>query len=296
MATPSTPAQAGCVAADAEGHLTELCALLKRAGAGRYRVEPAGRGRPADVGSGWSLTGGVDESERKAAAELVARLYRSELELRSLSAEILERYEEATLVYRLADRLGAVLGGAAVSRLVLEDAAAVLGAPVGEVWLRDGAGLSLAASVPPGRSTLESPESPEALAAMEDGRCRVLGGDDGREPMAVVPLPDPEGAPIGVLVLVGRAEGRPYRTGDVKLLTALASLTSGPSFGTTAWRPPPARRRLASARSRSRDRFTVTCFPHRIPLYRASTSREPAGPPRTSAATITVTSTCRTGA
>ena len=56
-------------------------------------------------------------------------------ELESLSAEILDRYEEVSMVYRLSERLGAVLGQRAVSRMVLEEAAQVLRARGAELWI-----------------------------------------------------------------------------------------------------------------------------------------------------------------
>jgi len=54
----------------------------------------------------------ADPSDRDG---LVARLARQESEIDSLCAEVLERYEEATFVYRLSERIGSVLGERAIA-------------------------------------------------------------------------------------------------------------------------------------------------------------------------------------
>ncbi len=158
----------------------------------------------------------------RAAAEAVRR---AEGEIESLCAEILERYEEASLIYRLTERLGTVLGDDAIARLVLDDAARVLGARAGEIWLQKGRVAELSAAVP------EAPVTPELerrgpFTALYDGRPWLREPDAGVEAAAAVPLPDPQGDPIGVLILRGRTDGRSYRSGEIKLLTAIAALTS----------------------------------------------------------------------
>jgi sigma-B regulation protein RsbU (phosphoserine phosphatase) len=159
-------------------------------------------------------------------AEIATKLEQAEQEIHSLSAEILERYEEATLVYRLGERLGSVLGEESISCLVLEDAARVLGARAGEIWLRGRERLYLAATVPAKRVTPWSADEEGVATALNENRpwLREAAGDS--EPLIALPLPSPSGPAIGVLVLRGRSEGRSYRSGEVKLLTALASLTS----------------------------------------------------------------------
>jgi serine phosphatase RsbU (regulator of sigma subunit) len=166
---------------------------------------PPGPGHPAD------------------AAALTARLQRQEEEIDSLCAEILERYEEATFVYRLSERIGSVLGERAIAELVLKDAAAVLGAHGGEVWLKVGAEFVLAAGqIAP---TADGPE-PAVLARLSAGRTWTREGSRGASACAAVPLPDGFGAVLGALVLRGRPEGRGYLTGELKLLTAIAALAS----------------------------------------------------------------------
>jgi hypothetical protein len=165
----------------------------------------------------------VARTERRPIDELM----RAEQEIRSLSAEILERYEEATLVYRLSERLSAVLGERAISELVLQDAARVLRARAGEIWLRGSEGLTLAARVPNEGAPPGELERSAAECAYDDGRPWTREPEhDGEEPTVAVPLPCRGDRPLGVLLLRGREEGRPYRSGEIKLMTALATLTS----------------------------------------------------------------------
>jgi sigma-B regulation protein RsbU (phosphoserine phosphatase) len=212
-----------------EQRLVEICALLERAGAGPFRAirdELSGTPGRLPLLSGWALGGGGDEAQRRAAVEVVRGLYRAEDEIRSLSVEILDRYEETTLIYRLSQRLGTVLGEAALAHLVVENAADLLGARSAEIWLRDEDEIHLSAAVPEKRSLPCDPHAEIARAALEEGKIWTRDAGAGVEALAVVPLPDPGKRPIGVLVLRGRAEGRSYRSVEVKLLQTLASLTS----------------------------------------------------------------------
>lgn len=152
--------------------------------------------------------------------EGVAR--RQEEEIRSLCAELLERYEEATFVYRLAERIAAERGEAAIARLVLEDVVGVLGASRGEVWLEEEGVWSLAASWG-SDGEAEGEAEPEALLQARAGQPWIR---EGARSIVAIPLPTPGGAPIGALLLRGRRGERSYRAGDVKLLSAIASLAS----------------------------------------------------------------------
>ena len=148
-----------------------------------------------------------------------------EQELASLSEEILDRYEEVSLVYRLSERLGAVLGQRAVSRLVLEEAAQVLRARGAELWVREDDRIERAATVgivPPPLHAVDRP----LHDAVERAKVHLQEPTTGTEARLIVPLPSPAGRPIGALVMRERTDGSPYRTGHVKLLSALATLTS----------------------------------------------------------------------
>ena len=157
--------------------------------------------------------------------EAPAAVDRAEQEIASLSEEILERYEEVSMVYRLSERLGAVLGRRAVSRLVLEEAAQVLHARGAELWVREDDRIERAAAVGVVPPPLHSVD--RALHdAVEGAKVHLQEPGAGTEARLIVPLPSPAGRPIGALVMRERTNGSPYRTGHVKLVSALATLTS----------------------------------------------------------------------
>ncbi len=157
--------------------------------------------------------------------DVAIRLLDAEDEIRSLCGEVLERYEETTLVYRLADRLGSVLGEEAIAETVLEDAARVLGSRYAEIWLRRENRMDLVASVParPGQLAVERPGPRKAIF---EGRPWIQESGEGAVPEIAVPIPGAEGESLGAIVLTGRSDQRNYRTGELKLLTALASMVS----------------------------------------------------------------------
>ncbi|HKQ61706.1 MAG TPA: GAF domain-containing SpoIIE family protein phosphatase [Candidatus Polarisedimenticolaceae bacterium] len=203
--------------AGAERRLRDLCGLLERAGAGGFELEfDRGENR-------WGLRG-PDPERIRAVRELLGTLCSAEEDLRSLSSEILQRYEEVTLVYRLTERLGAVLGEEAISELVLADAARVLGASSGALWLWREDRFALTAALPPGRAP--QLDDPAALHALRENRVWVTPRDPRCEPAIAVPLPGDSGRPVGVLLLRGRGDGRPFGTVEDKLLTALGGLTA----------------------------------------------------------------------
>ena len=157
---------------------------------------------------------------------LLSRIACQEAEIESLCAEVLTRYEEATFVYRLSERIGSVLGERAIAALVVKEAAGVLGADAAELWLKAGGQLVRAAAFP------ESPESAGAEAGetiqqtAATGRTFVRDASGGVPASAAVALPEGPSAYLGALVLQGRSEGRPYLTGEIKLMTAIAALAA----------------------------------------------------------------------
>jgi sigma-B regulation protein RsbU (phosphoserine phosphatase) len=156
-------------------------------------------------------------------AGLLERLKRQESEIESLCAEVLERYEEATFVYRLSERIGSVLGENAIAGLVVREAASVLSARSGELWLRRGATLTLAASIPESSGIVPMPAAQETVAT---GLPWVRDGGSGETASAAVALPEGHASSLGALVLHGRPEGRGYMTGEIKLMTAIAALAA----------------------------------------------------------------------
>lgn len=159
---------------------------------------------------------------------LVQRLARAEAEIESLCREIVERYEEVTLIHRLSDQLGATLGEQARAQLVVEEASRALGARHAEMWLMHDGELRLAASAPE-----PSPVAPAGvlreegpLGALRHGRPWIREAGLGSEAAVAVPLGTPRAEAIGVLVLRGREDGRAFGTSEVKLLSAVTCLTA----------------------------------------------------------------------
>lgn len=212
-----------------QSRLNEICELLRQAGADRFTVSSTPEDPDAQhstVVGAWVLAGGTDGARRQAAAELTGRLYQAEVEMESLCAEILERYEEANLVFRLSQRLATVRGETSIAMLIVEEAAATLAARAAELWLRDQQSVVLAAAVPGDDPRPWELREQGPLVAFKEGRPWLREASIGGEAVSAVPLPSPEGEPLGVLVLRGRGDGRSYRTGDIKLLSALACLAS----------------------------------------------------------------------
>ena len=189
------------------------------------RSGPDGWGQDVStVGKGVALAGGSAKT-RAIAAGVLADALDSHEELTSLCAEIAERYEEASLVYRLSDRLGAVMGEAEIAKLVLAGAAEVLGAGSAELWLHRGPAVELAAAVPEAPADLQAARQ-GAFSALYEGRPWIREASEEHPSEIAVPLPDPGGDPIGVLVLRDRPAGRSYGSGEIKVLTTVAALTS----------------------------------------------------------------------
>lgn len=153
---------------------------------------------------------------------LSSRLERQESDIESLCEELLERYEESTFVYRLSERIGSVRGECAIAGLVAREAAEVFGAHGVEVWLKTGGTVVLAGAFPGARATEILQPVRETL---ETGRAWVADASS-FEPSAAVALPQDPGAYFGALVLHGRADGRRYLTGEIKLMTAIAALAA----------------------------------------------------------------------
>jgi len=227
MARPGSAKDHGQEHPPFDDRLAQVCAEVALSLQLELRIaptDPEASTPSVPVAAGWALVGDSDERRLQGAAELIGRLRRNEFEIQGLCAEIVEREEEVNLVYRLCERLGTVVGEAAMARLVLDEAARVLGARSGGLWLRGGDGLNAVAGFPstPVRRNLTRSE---ALSVMRDGKPWVQeAGPDGESAVAV-PLSSPRG-PIGLMALWGRSCGRAYRAGDVKLLTAIATLTA----------------------------------------------------------------------
>lgn len=168
----------------------------------------------------------------EALASLLAVVLGGELERRALSEETLERYKELNFLYTFAERLGGCLGRAETATLVREEAEKLFRAEVAAVLLRDDDGHALQAA----STTADRPPELAALLSQRDVIDRVI--ELGR-PELVEEL-DPTSADLAGLgsimcaplrsaqrtigvVVVGVRGSCPWRSGDVKLLSSLAS-------------------------------------------------------------------------
>lgn len=171
--------------------------------------------------SGQSTTPGAPgDAERD---QLLARIACQEAEIDSLCAEVLVRYEEATFVYRLSERIGSALGERAIALLVVKEAAAVLGAESATLWLKTGGAIAKAASFPDGTEAAPGEAVCQTIAT---GRTWLQDPTAEAPASAAVALPEGPNAFLGALVLRGRSGGRAYLTGELKLMTAIAALAA----------------------------------------------------------------------
>ncbi len=202
--------------------------ILARAGDGPFVLDPQGTGaaseRIPDAGN-CHLAGG-DPASRQVVAQLAGRVCSLERDLESLSAEILDRYEEVSLVHRLSQRLASASGEAEMTRIVVEEAVRVLSADGAELWLGGGGDVALAAAVPaePAQGRTLSEQGP--LAALREGQSWTREATNGGEAVLATPVPGDGSAPLGVLILRGNRDGGSFRTGSVRLVAALVSLAS----------------------------------------------------------------------
>ena len=152
-------------------------------------------------------------------------------QLEEMTAELLDRYEELTLLYELGASFASVLEVDRVCEIALEKAADAIGASKAIVALVGPDGLYAAALR--GTDRLSSGGVTEWVA--RHGRELLLHEDepapagtsrDDTEdgPVLSVPLlPPGEGDPLGALTLAGKAGAARFSAGDAKLATAVAA-------------------------------------------------------------------------
>jgi hypothetical protein len=178
-----------------------------------------------------------DRSARAVAA-VIAYAAAREADKRSLAREALDRYRELNLVYDLAETLSGLRSVAAIGQAALSEVARMRG---------EGTGFLLLANSETGR--LSSPDGvpigPLNHIAIGEG---IVGGLGSGEPVILNKVDaDPRSSPVergfGALIVaplrergigigaIGAATAGPheYEAGDLKVLTAIASLT-GPAI------------------------------------------------------------------
>jgi GAF domain len=185
-------------------------------------------------------TVGYVEGDRvaRAVAAVIAYAAAREADKRSLAREALDRYRELNLVYDLAETLSGLRSVAAIGQAALAEVARMRG---------EGAGFLLLADPETGR--LSAPDGVPAGPLNHIGHgVGLVGGLGSGEPAIVNdvgadPRASPAERPLGALIVaplrgrgvaigaIGAATDGPheYEAGDLKVLTAIASLT-GPAI------------------------------------------------------------------
>ena len=149
-------------------------------------------------------------------------------QLGEMTAELLDRYEELTLLYDLGGSLASVFDIARIAEIALEKAAQVIGATEAVVGLDGERGIELAAAL--GGARLDAGGITELVAST--GRELLLHADDpapgqaprvtGQSVLSVPLIPPGEEVAIGALTLA-RTRGAEFSAGDAKLASAVAT-------------------------------------------------------------------------
>ena len=150
-------------------------------------------------------------------------------QLEEMAAELLDRYEELTLLYDLAGSLASVFEVARICEIALEKAAQAIGATEAVVGLTGEHGVELVAAL--GGAGLDSGGITEHVATT--GRELLLHEQDpgpeqalriqGQSVLSVPLIPPGAEAAIGALTLAGKRGGLEFSAGDAKLANAVAT-------------------------------------------------------------------------
>jgi serine phosphatase RsbU (regulator of sigma subunit) len=152
-------------------------------------------------------------------AEVLADRAAREIELTTIADELLDRYEEATLLYDLSQTLGSVFDVPTACTLALQKARAVIPARSSVVVLtRADGSLEVAAGTP------LAGDEVSARVAATGTEALLHAGEDADEAFLSVPLAvsrDADAQVLGALTLAGRDTR--FSAGEAKLANAIAS-------------------------------------------------------------------------
>jgi sigma-B regulation protein RsbU (phosphoserine phosphatase) len=154
-----------------------------------------------------------------------------ESEIEDLSREILERYEEVNILYRLSDSFRDVFDEQEILERLLSESARSVHASAGwiSVLTPDGR-LKPPVTLSRGRPSRETDAMALAARSIAEDRALTIDGDEDpqmpRPALLCVPLRG-KSAPIGALVLEKPARSRGFHAGDMSLAAAVASVGSG---------------------------------------------------------------------
>lgn len=153
-------------------------------------------------------------------------------QLDEMTAELLDRYEELTLLYELGASFASVLDVESICAIAVDKAARATGATKAIVALEGDDGVLYAAALQgtdrlsPGGITEHVARSGHELLLHEDEPAPDGASRDDTENAAVlsVPLLPPGAAPpLGALTLTGKVGGARFTSGDAKLANAVAT-------------------------------------------------------------------------
>jgi phosphoserine phosphatase RsbU/P len=175
-------------------------------------------------------------------ASVLTRMIDHDVETRFFSAELVERYEEITLLYSIAEILGSVISLEVAARTILDAVIGTLRASRAALWIYNAERerLELVAAVggdgQQGPVEVDDPDSVTA-AVFRDRFPKILesGEEFPRGEMSPAPRrsflsvpvsytpPQGDTRTIGVMNLVGRSPEESFSAGDQKLMMAIAS-------------------------------------------------------------------------
>jgi serine phosphatase RsbU (regulator of sigma subunit) len=201
--------------------------------------------RAEPIGSVRAQQEAVARGAARLLSEVLGRRQYLELELESMADELLERYEEVTLLHGLARALGSVFDVPSVSQIALEKALQVIAAERALVAVVDEGSAALVVTAASGSEGLVGTTLPArgiGAGVVATGKRVILHDDElwrqgdlpERRPgdaMLSVPLlltaADGDETAIGVLVLAGREAGERFSAGDASLASAVAFQLAG---------------------------------------------------------------------
>ena len=177
-------------------------------------------------------------------AELISQRAKDEFELDSLSAEVLDKYEEINLLYEISGALGGILDTELICKLVLEEAVRIIEVERASLMLLDEneKTLYIVAQVGLPQGIPRAVRLGEGICGRvaQSGKPLLLDNIQDLPPdwrgknrkykanaFVCVPLvcstPQTEEKVLGVINMADKASGQTFTSGDLKLLTAIAS-------------------------------------------------------------------------
>jgi len=201
---------------------------------------------------GWVVArsnNGHGKNHRENAAKLLSGIIADEtcgeMEMNSLSTELLEKYEEINLLYDFGESLGTVLNAQDICRIVLERGTELVSAAKALIMAADDNGTDMYVAASRGVEPKELEQGDSICRAvcrlvLREGKSQLLESAgqltrdlNGEEdlsicnrwypfPLLCVPL-NAKGKQLGVLIIWNKPSAEIFTAGDLKLLNAVAS-------------------------------------------------------------------------